>query len=55
LDCSPSDFRVKLKEKGIITSGRWGTIVRLVTHYGIEKEDIDYVIETFHDLFGKKS
>jgi threonine aldolase len=47
------EFKKKMAEKNIIVSSRWDTVFRLVTHYGIEKEDIEYVIETIHSLYGK--
>ncbi|NHJ48261.1 MAG: aminotransferase class V-fold PLP-dependent enzyme [Asgard group archaeon] len=53
LEIPGKEFKKKLAEKNIIVSSRWDTVFRLVTHYGIEKEDIDYVIETIHSLFGK--
>ncbi|NHJ86157.1 MAG: aminotransferase class I/II-fold pyridoxal phosphate-dependent enzyme [Asgard group archaeon] len=46
-------FKNELAKHNIIVSSRWDTTFRLVTHYGIEKEDIDFVIETIHTLFGK--
>lgn len=46
-----SKFKKTLAEKNIIVSSRWDTIFRLVTHYGLEKEDIEYVIETIHSLY----
>jgi len=36
----------------IITSSRWDTVFRFVTHYGIEKEHIEYILETLHKLYG---
>jgi threonine aldolase len=54
LDITGKVFKKKLAEKDIIVSSRWDTIFRLTTHYGIEKEDINYVIETIHSLFTKK-
>ena len=48
-----TDFKKALAEKNIIVSSRWDTIFRLVTHYGIEKEDIEYVIETISNLYAK--
>ncbi|NHJ39456.1 MAG: threonine aldolase [Asgard group archaeon] len=47
-----NQFKKSLKEKNIIVSSRWDTTFRLVTHFGIEKEDIEYVIETIHSLYG---
>ena len=47
------EFKNALAEKNILVSSRWDTVFRLVTHYGIEKEDIEYVIETFSNLCGK--
>jgi len=46
-------FKDELSKKNIIVSSRWDTIFRLVTHYGIEREDIHYVIETISQLFSK--
>jgi threonine aldolase len=47
------EFKKKLAEKNIIVSSRWDTVFRFVTHYGIEKEDIEFVIETISNLYGK--
>lgn len=47
------EFKKTLAEKNIVVSSRWDTVFRFVTHYGIEKEDIEYVIETISNLYGK--
>jgi threonine aldolase len=54
LNIKGTEFKKALAKKNIIVSSRWDTVFRLVTHYGIEKEDIEYVIETIHSLYGKK-
>jgi len=45
-----AEFKAALAKHNIIVSSRWDTVFRLVTHFGIEKEDIDYVIETIQNL-----
>lgn len=54
LGISGKQFQEHVAKHGIIVSSRWDTTFRLVTHYGIEKEDIEYVIQTFTNLFDKK-
>ena len=46
---NPGEISKKLKEKGInggAETSRW----RFVPHYGLTKEDIDYVAETLNEL-----
>ncbi|MFW9923686.1 MAG: threonine aldolase family protein [Candidatus Thorarchaeota archaeon] len=54
LGISGKQFQEQVAKHGIIVSSRWDTTFRLVTHYGIEKEDIEYVVQTFTNLFDKK-
>ena len=54
LGISGKEFKKSLANHSIIVSSRWDTSFRFVTHYGIEKEDIEYVIETITNLYGKK-
>lgn len=42
---SGQKFKKQLAKSGIIVSSRWDTKFRLVTHFGIEQEDIEFVIE----------
>lgn len=54
LGISGTQLSKALAQFDIITR-RWkGSKVRLVTHYGIEREDIDFTIEKFHSLYGKR-
>jgi threonine aldolase len=39
----------QLRHRGVLSSGSGGRI-RMVTHYGIEREDIDYVLETVREV-----
>ena len=48
------EFKKALADHQIIVSSRWDTTFRFVTHYGITKEDIEYVIETIHNLYSSK-
>ena len=50
LGISGKEFKAALAKHNILVSSRWETTFRLVTHFGIEKEDIDFVIETIHNL-----
>ncbi|HWO72908.1 MAG TPA: low-specificity L-threonine aldolase [Dehalococcoidia bacterium] len=43
------DFAARLRERGILSSGGGGRI-RMVTHYGIEREDIDYALEAIREV-----
>lgn len=47
-------FKKDLAKYSITVSSRWDTSFRLVTHYGIEKEDVEFVIETIANLYSKK-
>jgi len=42
------DFAARLRERGVLSSG--GGRVRMVTHYGIEREDIDYALEAIREV-----
>lgn len=50
LGISIDEFLDKLLEKKIKAKKISKTSFRMVTHYGIEKEDIDYVIESIKDI-----
>ncbi|MBD3192347.1 MAG: low-specificity L-threonine aldolase [Candidatus Heimdallarchaeota archaeon] len=54
LGISGAQLSKDLASFNIITRSWKGPIVRLVTHYGIEREDIDFTIEKFHSLYGKR-
>ena len=54
LNIKGEQFKADLAKNNITVSSRWDTVFRLVTHYGIEKEDIEYVIEVIHKLYAKK-
>ena len=45
LSMNTGDFLSRLKENGVLAGASYGSI-RLVTHYGINSEDIDEVIES---------
>lgn len=45
LSMNTGDFLSRLKENGVLAGASYGS-VRLVTHYGINSEDIDEVIES---------
>ncbi len=42
-------FVAGLRQRGVLTSGAAGR-VRMVTHYGIEREDVDYAIEAAREV-----
>jgi len=52
LKITGKQFKADLAKHNIITSSRWDTVFRFVTHYGIEKEHIEYILETLHKLYG---
>ncbi len=52
LKISGKEFKTELAKRNIIVSSRWDTTFRFVTHYGIEKEHIEYVLQTIHELYG---
>ena len=52
LKITGKQFKADLAKHNIFTSSRWDTIFRFVTHYGIEKEHIEYILETLHKLYG---
>ena len=54
LGITGTQFKQDLAKHGIIVSSRWNDRFRLVTHYGIEKDDIEFVIETIVNLYSKK-
>jgi len=54
LGITSQKFKKDLAKNGIIVSSRWDTVFRFVTHYGIEKEDVEFVIETIAKLYSKK-
>ncbi|MHA1213109.1 MAG: threonine aldolase family protein, partial [Candidatus Heimdallarchaeota archaeon] len=47
------EFKKELAKHNIIASSRWDSIFRLVTHFGIEKEDIDYIVNTISNIVAK--
>ncbi|HUT82453.1 MAG TPA: GntG family PLP-dependent aldolase [Candidatus Bathyarchaeia archaeon] len=50
---SGSDLKQKLEQYNIIVSTRWDTTFRFVTHYGIEENDVDYIINAINDILSK--
>jgi threonine aldolase len=44
-----AELAKRLRERGVLSSGVGGRI-RFVTHYGIERPDIDYVLETTREV-----
>lgn len=43
----PSDvFLRRLADQGVKAANYWGGLVRFVTHYGIERADVDYALAT---------
>ncbi len=54
LNITGEQFKADLAKNNITVSSRWDTVFRLVTHYGIEKEDIEFVIDVIHKLYAKK-
>ncbi|MBN1327919.1 MAG: DegT/DnrJ/EryC1/StrS family aminotransferase [Candidatus Heimdallarchaeota archaeon] len=47
------EFKQKLEQYNIIVSTRWDTTFRFVTHYGIEEEDVSYIINAIHSILSK--
>lgn len=47
LSISGADFVTRLKKKGVLAGAVGGNRMRMVTHYGIEDEDIDFAFEAF--------
>jgi len=43
------DFAARLRERGVLSSGGGGRI-RMVTHYGIEREDVDYALDAIREV-----
>ena len=43
---SVPEFLQKLKARGVLAQHPYGSNVRMVTHYGISQEDIDYTLDT---------
>lgn len=41
------DYQRRLAQQGVLVSNYWGGVLRAVTHYGIERDDIDYALEAF--------
>ena len=44
----------RLKEKGILINPVENGLFRFVTHYWINKEDIDYTVRCLHEMYGKE-
>ena len=42
---SVPEFLQKLKDRGVLAQHPYGSNVRMVTHYGISQEDIDYTLD----------
>ncbi len=45
----PNKFRAGLKERGILFSGG-PSVFRMVTHYGIDADDIDYTLQAVNEV-----
>lgn len=44
------EYVTKLKQKGILVNASSATRVRMVTHYGISKKDIEYTIKAVNEI-----
>ena len=44
----------RLKEKGILINPVENGLFRFVTHYWIDKEDIDYTVRCLHEMYRKE-
>ncbi len=45
-------FQKRMAEQGVLVSNYWGGLLRMVTHYGIEREDVEYAIDAAHKAVG---
>jgi len=50
LSLSPKEFLSKLQENGVKASGYGGSIMRMVTHRHIKKEDIEYTLNIVENV-----
>ena len=47
---SPTEFQRQLEERGVKMSSRGGNRFRMVTHYGIERQDVEQALEIVHQV-----
>ena len=55
LSLSPKEFLSKLQENGVKASGYGGSIMRMVTHRHIKKEDIEYTLNIVENVISHTS
>jgi threonine aldolase len=51
-DMTPQQLAEKMKERGVLFFPIGGDRMRMVTHYGIEREDIAYTLEQLRQVLG---